>query len=168
MGPAAVPIMVGLMAASTVYAGYQRKMAGKAEKYEYEARARQEKLAATDREIARRDRLLKSLAARSAQFSAQGTTFEGSPSALLVNDFREYELERTTAAANLAATTQRLNAAARNAKRAGKMAFTGSLIEAAGIVASGFGGGGKLASINASEATSATRGTAPSAGVRMS
>lgn len=144
MGQAAPYVFMALTASAAVYSGYQRKQAGKAQQYEYEAQARQERMAARDREIERRQRLLRAIAQRSAQFGTQGTTFEGSPTALLVNDFREYELENTTAAAQTAAQQSALLAAGKNYARLGKMGFYGGLLEAGAAVAGGpWGGGGK-------------------------
>lgn len=143
MGPAAGAwIFVGLMAGSALYAGYEKKQAGQAQKYEYQARARQEKLSARDREIRRRQQLLKSLAQRASLFSTQGTTFEGSPTALLINDFREYELDNTTAVAQNAATQNALRVAGSNYARLGRIGFIGGIIQAGAAVAGGPWGGG--------------------------
>jgi hypothetical protein len=164
MGHAAAAwTFVAIMAGSQVYAGYQKKQAGKAQQYEYEAQARQERMAARDREIERRQRLLKSLAKASVQFGAQGTTFEGSPSALLLNDFREFELENTTAAAQNAATQSALNAAGKNYARLGRIGFVGGILEAAGTVA-----GGPWLAKKPPTTISSTTTTLPQPGVRMS
>ena len=142
MGTAAPYVFIALLAGSQVYAGYEKKQAGKAAQYELEAKARQEKLSARDSEIRRRQALLKSLANRSATLAAQGTTFEGSPSALLINDFRNFELDNTTAAAQNAATQNSLKIAGQNYARQGRIGFVGGIFNAAATVAGGFGGGG--------------------------
>jgi len=136
MGAAAVPIFIGLMAAGSIYAGYQKKQAGLAQKYEYQARARQEQLAARDREIERKQKLLQALSQRSAQFSTQGTSFEGSPGAILSEDFRQYELDRTTAIGQDAATQAALRGAGKNAAAIGRMGMVGGILEAGGYIAS--------------------------------
>lgn len=145
MGPPAQIAFAALLAGSAFYAGYEKKQAGLAAKYEYQAKAQQEKLAARDREIRRRQELLRSLAASSAKFSAQGTEFTGSPAALLVNDFNQYELDNTTAAAQTAATQNYLSMAGRNAAYIGRVGYIGGILQAGTAAMGALGGvGGKV------------------------
>lgn len=137
MGQQAGWIFVALLAGSQLYAGYEKKQAGKAQAAELKAKIKQEEMSARDREIQRRQRLLKALGQRSAQLGAQGTTFEGSPSALLVNDFRQYELEKTTDIAQLAAVKNQYSAAARNYQTIGRLGMIGGILGAGAAVAGG-------------------------------
>lgn len=145
MGAAAPYIFVALMAGSAAYAGYEKKQAGRAASFEAQAKGRQEKLSARDAEVRRRQSLLRALANRSAILGGQGTTFEGSPSALLINDFRNFELDNTTASAQSAATQNSLKIAAENYRTQGRIGFVGGLLGAATSVAGGFSGAGTAA-----------------------
>lgn len=141
MAAAAPYVFVALMAGSAVYAGYEKKQAGRAASFEAQAKGRQEKLQARDAEVRRRQSLLRALANRSAILGGQGTTFEGSPSALLINDFRNFELDNTTASAQSAATQNSLKIAGENYRRQGRIGFVGGLLQASTAVAGGFAGG---------------------------
>jgi len=124
-------------AASAAVGGYSAYQQGIVQKGEYEAQARQEQMAARDREIQRRQQLLKVLASRSVAVGAGGGTFEGTPTALVQGDFRNYSLDQASASANTAATVTRLRTAGRNAKTIGKLNAAASLIDAGGSFVKG-------------------------------
>lgn len=116
---------------------YNQYQGAKQQAYEYEAEKERTKLTARDKEIERRDRLLKALAARSVQAGASPTTLEGTPLALINADMKRAARDDQTAAAETAARIGSLDAAARNTRRMGKInAQTGF----ATSVASMFGG----------------------------
>lgn len=141
----AVPyIAYALMAAGAVTAGYASYSSGQAQMAQYKLRARQEKTAARDREIYRKQELLKALALRSVAQGASGTTMSGTPNELVVNDFRNYEMDRSRGYANDAALQASLDMAGRNASTIGKIQFAGSLFSAAGSYYSGTSGLGKV------------------------
>lgn len=126
-GPAAVPLLI-LTAATTAVAAYGSYQAGKAQKYEYERQAEQEKLAAQDRQIERRNRLLAALAQRTVGAAAFGSTLEGSPAALIRSDVHEYNLESLSSDAGVTSQISGLRAAGRNAGRAGTINAVGNLL----------------------------------------
>ena len=104
---------------------------GKAQQYEYQHQAEQEKMAAKDREIERRNRLLKALAQRNVASAAGGSSLEGTPLALVKRDFREFSLESLSAKASTAAKVSGLRAAGVTAKRLGTINAVASLFDTA-------------------------------------
>lgn len=130
---AAAPVAVyALLAAGTVAAGYAQYSAGQAQLAQYKLKQRQEATAARDREIYRKQELLKALALRSVAQGASGTTPSGTPRELVVNDFSNYEMDRLRGFATDSATQQALGAAGSNAALVGKIQFGASLFSAAG------------------------------------
>lgn len=122
-------VFAAAVATTAAYGTYQQ---GKAQKYEYKRQADQDKLAAKDREIERRSRLLKALSQRTVAAASSGAALEGTPTALINRDFREYSLESLSAQASSASTQAGLRAAGSNAKRIGTINAVGNLFEAAG------------------------------------
>lgn len=127
-------VFAATAAATAAYASYE---GGKAQKYEYQSRAEEEKLAARDREIARRNKLLKSLAQRNVASAAGGTALEGTDIALINRDFSEYSLESLSSEAMTAKRVSSLKAAGKNAKRMGTISAASSLFAGASAVSGG-------------------------------
>jgi len=119
-----------LSAAASATAAYSSYSACKFQQFENERRADQEKLAARDREIERRNRLLKSLSQRTVAAASGGASLEGSPMALINRDFREYSLESLSSGASSASTQAGLRAAGGNARRIGTINAAGNLFDA--------------------------------------
>ena len=129
----AAPVtMFVFAAASSVAAAYGSYQQGKAQQYEYKRQADQEKLAARDREIERRNRLLGALSRRTVAAASSGAALEGTPTALINRDVREYGLESLSAQASSASTQAGLRAAGSNARKAGTINAIGNLFDAAG------------------------------------
>ena len=138
MGYAAIGY--ALLAAGTAAAGYASYSSGQAQLVQYKLKQRQEASAAKDREIYRKRELLKALALRAVAQGASGTTMEGTPRELVVNDFKNYELDRTRGYANDAALQASLRAAGENAAKVGTIEFGASLFSAAGSYYKGTSG----------------------------
>jgi len=117
--------------AAAAYGNYQQ---GKATQYEYQRQAEQEKLAARDREIERRNRLLRALSQRTVAAAAGGSSLEGSPAALINRDVREFNLESLSSEASSASTQAGLRAAGTNARRIGTIKAVGNLLDFATAV----------------------------------
>ena len=130
------PVSATLMILAATTAAYGQYQAGKATQYEYRRQAEQEKLSARDREIERRNRLLGALASRTVAAAAGGATLEGSPSALIARDVKEYGLESLSSEAMSASTQAGLRAAGTNAYRIGVINAASSLFQAGAAAAS--------------------------------
>ena len=92
MGAAAAPLMIG---SSLLSAGGQLA-AGEITKEESKVSAKQEELAATSREVDRKERLIQALASSAASAGARGiAAYEGSPLAILEADI-DREAEATS------------------------------------------------------------------------
>lgn len=126
-GPAA-PLIMLAAALGTAYVQYQ---GGKAERYALKSQAEEEKLAAKDREIARRAKLLKALAGRNVASAAGGTALEGTDIALVNKDFSEYSAESVSNLAMSSARVRSLNAAGSTAKKLGTISAGATLFAAA-------------------------------------
>lgn len=130
--------------AGVAYADYK---SGIAQQEEYAARAEEEKMAAKDREIQRRNKLLQALAQRNVSSASSGTALEGTDIALVNRDFSEYSIDSLTNEAMTAARVESLNRAGSNAKAIGTIKGVSGLIGAAGAVAGGIGAA-KLGAVN--------------------
>lgn len=128
-------VFAAAAAGASAYASYE---GGKAQKYEYQSRAEEEKLAARDREIARRNKLLKSLAERNVASAAGGTALEGTDIALINRDLSEYSLESLSSEAMTAKRVSSLKAAGKNAKRLGTISAAADLFQGASAISGGF------------------------------
>lgn len=148
-------VFAAAAAGTAAYASYE---GGKAQQYEYQSRAEEEKLAARDREIGRRNKLLKALAQRNVASGAANTALEGTDIALINKDLSEYSLETLSNEAMTAKRVSSLEAAGKNAKRIGTISAVSDLFAGAGAVSGGIsagaaakapksGRGGKLGSI---------------------
>ena len=122
--------------AAAVVAAYGSYQSGKAQEYEYKRQAEQEKLSAKDREIERRNRLIKALAERTVGAAAFGSTLEGTPAALINRDAREYNLESLSSQATSASQVTGLRTAGTNAARIGTINAIGNLLQGAAGAAS--------------------------------
>lgn len=139
MGAAAV--YYGLAAAAAIGGAYATHESAKAAQYEYKARADEEKMSARDREIARRDKLLKALAQRNVAAAAGGTSLEGTPVALAMSDLNQYSLESLSSEAMTAARVSSLNAAGKNVRRIARINIAADLAGAASSMMGGMGAG---------------------------
>jgi hypothetical protein len=128
-------LFIALAAASSTVAAVSSVQAGNAQKAEFQRQAEQEKLAARDREIERKGRLLKALSSRNVAAATSGGTLEGSPAALIKSDMRQYNLESLSSSAGSASTVSGLKAAGTNAQRLGYINATSSLLDAGSSLA---------------------------------
>jgi len=100
--------------------------AGEAQKEAMKAQAERTKLAATDERIARNERLLRSMASRTAGAGARGVTLSTiAPSQ--AEDIRQTEMGQQAADATAAGTVSTLRARGSNAELAGRIAGGASL-----------------------------------------
>lgn len=103
--------------------------AGNAQKASYEQQAQQEEFAAKDREIARRKRLISSLASQNAVRGASGVrAFEGSPAAMMKSDREELDYDNLMGDANLSMKTSSLLTSGKYAQQAGYASAGESLL----------------------------------------
>jgi len=118
-----------LQGISTVGSMITDVKAGNAESAAYTQQARQEEFAAKDREIARRKRLISSLASQNAYRGASGIrAFEGSPAAMMKSDREEFEYDNLMGNANLSMKTSSLLTSGRYAKQTGYASAGSSLL----------------------------------------
>lgn len=125
MGAAAIPLMIG----SSLLSFNQTRAAGDIAKGESKVQARQTELAATAREVDRKDRLASALASQNARAGASGiAAFEGSPLAILQADIEKEQVatERDIFSTELEAFTQRSRGSIAQ-KQSRAKAFTGLL-----------------------------------------
>lgn len=113
MGQFAVPLLI----ASTAGSAYQQVQAGKAQAAEYKAAQEEEEMAARDRAIERRKRLIDALASQSVMAPLRGVAM-GSPSltAQVGRDVREAGFEQLTDEAMTSARRRNLGLQSRNAR----------------------------------------------------
>ena len=125
MAAAAIPLMIG----SSLLSANQQRVAGDIAKGESKVQARQTELAATAREVDRKDRLASALASQNASAGARGiAAFEGSPLTILQADIEREEqaTQRDIFSTELEAFTQRSRGSIAQ-KQARAQAFTGLL-----------------------------------------
>jgi len=104
-------------------------MGGNAEAAAYKQQAQQEEFAAKDREIARRKRLISSLASQNAYRGATGVrAFEGSPAAMMKSDIKEFDYDQSMAAANLGMKQNSLLTSGKYANQSGYISAGSSLL----------------------------------------
>jgi hypothetical protein len=115
-------------AAAAAAAAYSSYETGKAQKYQYQAQAEEAKTEARDKELQRRQRLLRAIAGRNVASAAGGTALEGTDIALVNRDFREYSLDSLTSEAMTKARVNSLRAAGKSAYRVGIGNATASLL----------------------------------------
>ena len=122
----ALPYLAGASALGT---GYMQVQQGEAQKDMYKAQAERTKLAATDERIARNERLLRSMAARTAGAGARGVTLSTiAPSQ--AEDIRQTDMGQQAADATLAGNVSTLRARGSNAELAGRVAAGATLARA--------------------------------------
>lgn len=118
-----------LQGISTVGSMISDVKAGNAEAAAYTQQAKQEEFAAKDREIARRKRLISSLASQNAYRGASGIrAFEGSPAAMMKSDREEFDYDQLMGDANLSMKTSSLLTSGRYAKQTGYASAGSSLL----------------------------------------
>lgn len=102
---------------------------GNAEAAAYKQQAQQEEFAAKDREIARRKRLISSLASQNAYRGATGVrAFEGSPAAMMKSDREEFDYDQLMGDANLSMKTSSLLTSGKYAQQTGYASAGSSLL----------------------------------------
>lgn len=121
---AASPYLLAGSAGLSAYAQYQ---SGKAEEKTAKVDAERAKIAAADERIARNEKLLRSMAARTAGAGARGVTL-GSIAPAQAEDIRQTRLGQASADATLGGQVGTLRARGKNAKQAGKIAAAASLM----------------------------------------
>lgn len=105
-------------------------MGGNAEAAAYKQQAQQEEFAAKDREIARRKRLISSLASQNAYRGATGVrAFEGSPAAMMKADREEFDYDQLMGDANLSMKTSSLLTSGKYAQQTGYASAGSSLLK---------------------------------------
>jgi hypothetical protein len=111
--PISSQIGLGLTAASTASQYAQSRNAATAARQEGEFAAKQENLAAVQREADRKERLARAMASQTASAGSRGVAvFEGSPLSVLQEDVRREEeaTERDIFGSKLAASTEKIRA----------------------------------------------------------
>lgn len=126
MAQFALPALIGLTGAQA----YGQVQAGKAQSAELKMAQREEEMAAKDRSIERRKRLIDALASQSVMAPVRGIS-TASPSlvAQVGQDVREAGFEQLTDEGMTSARRRNLGLQARNARRAGYIGAGTSLLE---------------------------------------
>lgn len=124
------PVTSTLLFGAQFGSAYQQVQAGKAQSSELMAARREEEIAARDRSIERRKRLIDALASQSVMAPVRGVAL-GSPSltAQVGQDVKEAGFEQLTDEAMTSARRRSLYRQARSAKRAGYIGAGTSLLE---------------------------------------
>lgn len=133
--------MIGLMAASGIFAAVQQRNAGIIQSNALKAQARVEGDAAKQREIERRQVLMRTLAAQNARAGAMGVETGGSIGGIIRKDIKDNQQDLLVNSANYAAKRQALITGAANAEYTGNMQAVGSLLDTAAQGAKMYGGG---------------------------
>lgn len=107
---------------------FQQKQTGKAQSQALKAQAKEEEVAARDRELQRKTRLNKVLAAQIAGQGASGVTGEGSQQAIALNSIREASLGDLAGEANASGIQQRLKNQSKTARKLGNLSAATTLL----------------------------------------
>lgn len=126
---------------------------GKVQEAEFKRAAEQEKIAATDRERERRNRLNQILGTNIAQTGARGIAFEGSPTAVAGQTIEQASLEQQGAKISDLTRISQLKRAGKGAIRTAKNRSTATLLNTA---SSTLLGGAKIAQSLPSKKTGTT------------
>jgi hypothetical protein len=103
--------------------------AGHAQKVNYKMQARDAEFASKDREVQRRQRLVANLASQNAYHGATGVrAYEGSPAAMMKNDFASFDYDQSMAAANLGMKQSSLLTSGKHAQQSGYLSAGSSLL----------------------------------------
>lgn len=136
-------VAVATIIASGVYQANEQKRAGQFQEIQHKEQAEEEVDAARDREVERRRRLVQALAIQNAEGGAMGAAPGfGSRGAIALSDVRRANLDSLSDRSRTNRRALRLREAGRFARKQGDAAAVGTLLETAGQVAGGTGGGG--------------------------
>tara|TARA_R100000808_G_scaffold6274_2_gene18767 strand:- start:2045 stop:2446 length:402 start_codon:yes stop_codon:yes gene_type:complete len=124
MGQFAMPLLI----ASSVLGAKASLDAGKAAQQTAKAQAEQEKMAAADRQIARNEELIKTMAESNVAQAAGGGGGGGSYAAGQRESMRQAELGRLSDTAQVAARTRALSFGGAQARRQGRFKAAGTLL----------------------------------------
>lgn len=129
---AALAALTAVSAGSAVAQNKAQSNAAKAQEFQLEREADAEKIKSTEQAIARRERLIRTLAARNARNSASGILTEsGSSLTALSDDISEFQREDDTFQTLSGIRRNNLRAAGSNARRIGRQKQTATLINTA-------------------------------------
>jgi hypothetical protein len=131
------PAIPYLLAGATVAAGtasaISARNAGISRNIELKEQAKQEQLAAKDREIERRRSLIETIATQNAEAGAAGDEIQtGSRRAIALEDIRRQRLDDLTDRAMTNRRAVTLRASGRAAQRSGNLQAAGTLLDTAG------------------------------------
>jgi hypothetical protein len=135
--------LMALVAAGGVTAAIQQRNAGIIASNQYTAQVRTEGNAAKQREIERRQALMRTLATTNARAGAMGVETSGSIGGIIRKDIKENQQDLLVNAANYSARRRDLLTAASNARQQGNLAAVGSLLDTAAQMGQMAVGGGK-------------------------
>lgn len=127
----------GLAAASGVLGASAQVKAAGAQQVELDLAARQEKLAATDREVQRKRRLNAVLGTQAAQAAASGVAFSGSVANVSVSDAEQASVDRLVDRSNTRIVIDSINRRRKSIGRAGALSAATSILSTAGTIAQG-------------------------------
>ena len=131
-------LSAGISAYSAYEAGEAAEAQAKGQQDQLNRQAEQEEMAAKEREIDRRKRLLSAMASQNAASAASGIrAYEGSALNVLKTDMDAYDYDSIMDKGSTASTVGNLKSQGQWAMYGGKAAKTASLFKVAGTVASG-------------------------------
>lgn len=127
-----IPVALAVVSAGAgVAAAAQQRRTGKLQEFQYKEQEKQEGDSARQREITRKQNLLRALASQNAGAGAAGVSMEGSIKNLARVDIEQAASDLEIDSANSARRGRVLRASGREASQAGNIAAAGSLIDTA-------------------------------------
>lgn len=105
---------------------------GKAQQYELERQAEEEKISAESRELQRRQKLNKALAANAVSQSMSGIKAEGTPSSIALESAKQIAISEGAEALSDRLRQSQLQRQGKNARSAGNAAAASTLLSGAG------------------------------------
>jgi len=132
--------VVTAIVASTAVTGYAQYRSAEAQEIELERQAEEEKLAAQSRELQRRQRLNKALAANVVGQATSGITGEGTPSSIAMESAKQVSISEGVESLTDRLRQAQLKRQAKNASTAGKLAAGSTLLKGASQTAQLSGG----------------------------
>ena len=127
----AFPLLLLLAGASAVGSAVLQVRAGQAEKIELDKQAEQEKLSAESRELARRQRLNKTLASNVVGQATSGISGEGTPQSIALASAKQASASEALEGLSSRLKQAQIKRRGKSAVRGGKLAATSTLLKGA-------------------------------------
>jgi hypothetical protein len=120
--------MIAMMVIGSGAQAHQQKQAGKAQEQSLKFQAKEEEAAARDRELVRKQKINKVLAAQIAGLGASGISAQGTPQLIAQENIRQESFEGLTDVANRSGRTNMLLNQASSARKLGNLQAATTLV----------------------------------------